>query len=125
MPVAGIFIPRRRTKSTNDKTARNDKEGEQGTEVMYPQETLTPGDDGKLHPTIKYHCCKKHGHYLSNFPGGGDKQNLNLKEESEDDKEAIQDAGAQHLQMQNILEEDNSLSDNGSYLIDFRDFQFL
>ena len=75
---------KKKTKSHNNKTARNEMKGEQDTGIMYSQQSVTPGDDGTVYPTIKCHGCNSHGHYLSNRPDSSGKPNLNLKEESED-----------------------------------------
>ena len=84
-----LHTKKKKTKTpTNKKGTREDKKGDHDTGLMYSQETFTPGDNGKVHPNIKCNDCDKYGHYLLNCSDGGGKQNLILKEESEDEEVA-------------------------------------
>jgi len=51
-----LYAKKKKTKGTPDKAPRDDnKKNKQDAGVMYSQESLRPGDDGKVYPTIKCH----------------------------------------------------------------------
>ena len=110
-----FYAKMKKTKGPSDKAPLDDiKKDEQDTGVMYSHETLVPGNNGKVHPTIKCHGCGKHGHCLTNCPEDNGNQHLNLKSGSDDKEVEVKEEGAQHMQIKEVFDESVSSSDNGS-----------
>ena len=82
-----------------------------------------PGTNRKVHATVQCHGCEKFGHYLYHCPGDDERQNLNVGDEVErEEEDEEKEVGAQNMQIEEMLDEDVFSSDNGSCLVDFRDF---
>jgi len=64
------FYPKKeKAKAPSDKPTSKPKiKAEQDTGVMYSQETIVAGTNGKIYANIKCHRCDKYGHYFSHCP---------------------------------------------------------
>lgn len=93
---------------------------------MYAQEELVPRTNGKTYASVKCYGCDKFGHYLSHCPEENGQQNMDIEEDhAKNDEDIKEDEGDQNLQIEDMLEDGDSLSNNDSYLVDFSDFEFL
>ena len=94
--------------------------------MVYQQDELVPGTNEKVHALTKYHGRNKFGHYLSHCSKPERNQNLMIEgEEEPDDKKEQEDEGTNHVHLLEMMNEADSLSSDGSYMVDFRNFQFL
>ena len=85
------LFPIKKKQKTNGgklKDSGNDKEKiESDTGVMYSQDDVVPGTNGKVYAQVKCHECQKFGHYKSHCPEAEGVQNLNIDGEQEKEKE--------------------------------------
>ena len=94
--------------------------------MVYQQEELLSGTNEKGHASIKYHECNKFEHYLSHCPEIEGNQYLMIEEEEEpDDEKEQKDEGANHMKFLVMINEVDLSSSDGSYMVNFRNFQFL
>lgn len=121
-----LYPKRNKLKEGDDKYRKKggypDKDEDTG--VMYSQEDLVTGTNRKIHASIKYHRYNNYGYYLSHCPEVEGSQNLNIKEEEQEEEED-DDEGVNHMQVLETLNDGGSLSSDGSYMVNFRNFQFL
>jgi len=92
---------------------------------MYTQDNLIAGTNNRMHASIKYRGCHKYRYYLSYCLEMEEKQNLNVNQEDlVEDEDDSENEGANHMQLKNLNNGDSSSSD-GSYMVHYRNFQFL
>ena len=86
MPGHANYMQRRKRLKPQHNSNKNRGDGvlkEANTGLMYSQEELTPGTNGRMYDHIKCRGCDKYGHYLSHCPEVKEQQNLNVKDESD------------------------------------------
>ena len=92
---------------------------------MHTQEEIVPGTNVRTYNTVKCHGCEKYGHYSSHCPEEIGQQNM-IREDDKDnnteDSEETESAG--HIQIGDISMDGDSKSSDGSYPLNFSDFQF-
>jgi len=82
-----LYPKRRNSKNSHNKSKPEPKSKESETGVMYAQEKLVPGTNGKFQATVQCHGCEKFGHDLSHCPGDDERENLNVGDEVEREEE--------------------------------------
>jgi len=123
-----LFPKKKNTSGDGEEAYRrrvNIIEKDKDTGVMYTQDNLITGTNNMMHASIKHRGCHKYGHYLSYCTETEEKQNLNVNQEDlVEDEDDSEDEGANHMQLKELNSGDSSSSD-GSYMVDYRNFQFL
>ena len=94
--------------------------------MVYQQEEVVPGTNEKVHASTKCNGCNKFGHHMSHCSKPEINQNLMIEgEQDPDDKKEQKDEGANHMHLLEMMNEADSSSSDGLYMVDFRNFQFL
>ena len=115
-----------KTPKTYHDPRKDYKDGEVDIGVMYSQDGIVTGTNGKNYPRIEGHGSRKFDHYLSHCPDEIGQQNLNVEEvTNEKEVEEEVELGVQQMQIEGMMDDASSSSSKGSYLLDFRDCQFL
>ena len=98
---------------------------DENTDIIYTHDNLIAGTNDRLHASIKYRGCQEYGHYLSYCPEMEEKQHLNVNQEDlVEDEDDSEDKGTNHTQLKESNNGDSSSID-GSYIVDYRNFQRL